>query len=206
MSRIGQPVRRALLVLAVALASSCATDSRPGDEWPESHPSENELSMTETGPVLRLPPAMQSVLDAYSPGFTPWALSDYSEEVVSFQRENPQESLFGVAGDFNGDGVQDVGLEGYDQQHELSFVILSEGGGFRIVELDPRRPLYYRPKRLKRPILLLREPPGIVQGPGSIEPEPLQLATDAIHWVYDGQASVIYYWRDGRFQAYTTGD
>lgn len=167
-----------------------------------------EVAMTREGPVLRLPPAMRRALDSYAPGFRAWRLEDYGREAVEAWTADPTNALFGVVGDFNGDGVRDVALDGHDGTYSYRFVILSsDSATFTIREL--RRKWRRSPREWngqKKPDFFLPARPGVVRGPESLEPEPLRLETDALHLVYDSQASVVLYWREGCFREYFTGD
>jgi hypothetical protein len=153
-------------------------------------------------------PAMRRVLDSYAPGFRPWRLEDYGREGMEAWAGDPANALFAVVGDFNGDGVPDVALDGHDRTHNYRFVILSsDSATFTVRELTRkwrRSPREWNGQ--KKPDFFLPARPGLVRAPESLEPEPLRLETDAIHVVYDSQASVVLYWREGCFREYFTGD
>ncbi|MBI4541197.1 MAG: hypothetical protein HY704_16980 [Gemmatimonadetes bacterium] len=113
---------------------------------------------------------MGAALAEYSQEYEPWRLEDYDTRVIEKSTTPRKLALFGVAGDFSGDGVTDVALQGHDAGDELFFVILSEAAGaFRVIELR-RRPrgtekiLSYlelvRPGQLHVPLSIAsREPP-----------------------------------------------
>lgn len=166
------------------------------------------LAMSDTGPVLRLPPGMHDALAAYAPRFRPWRLDEYYADVAA--RAGPPERLplFGVAGDFNGDGVVDVALQGHDAASEYFVAIVSEGASFRVVELL-KRPYVPDPGGPGRAAYLRPVPPGRVDVPPAVEalegPAPV-LTTDAFEEVFEGQVGVLYYWKDGRFVEYVLGE
>lgn len=180
-------------LLAVTALSGCADQ-------------ELHAAMTRDGPVLHLPRAMRKVLDEYAPGFQPWTLPEYGREAVETWSGSPGTPLFAVIGDFNGDSVKDIALEGRNRQHHFSFVILSRYDTFYVLELFPREARSLVPSDWKKPDFLMLQPPGVVESPPGLEPGPLQLETDAIHSIYDSQASVIYYWGQRGFLEYATGD
>lgn len=189
----------ALFGLWSAVAVACAQETSVRDP---------ELRMTPANSVLRLPPAMHRALDSYAPGYIPWRWDDYTLNVQHHvQTAEPpwgELPMFGVIGDFNGDGEIDVALSGHDGRRVLFFVVLSDGRDYRVVELRPPEP--WEAGR-RRPDFLHRVPPGPVAVPAELaEGPPLVLTADGVGWVYEGQAGGVYYWRGDRFEFVLTGD
>jgi hypothetical protein len=190
----------AALVLALTM-THCTRDAAPAVP---------ALRMAPEGVVLQLPLAMRRALDTYAPNFEPWHWEDYAANVQQHVRtaEPPWGELpmFGVVGDFNGDGRPDVALSGHDARRELLFILLSEGERYRAVELEPPRP--WRP-HAKQGAFMHRVSPGRLEVPEGWEeivgPPPV-LTADGVGWEYEGQAGGVYYWKDGRFLFYATSD
>ena len=69
---------------------------------------------------------MSVALDRFAPTFEPFSPTEYSPEIVrdsaSWRNEPPHQAK----GDFNGDGLQDLALNGHDKTRELLIVILSQ--------------------------------------------------------------------------------
>jgi hypothetical protein len=146
------------------------------------------VAMSAAGPVLQLPAAMRTALDAYEREFQPWRLQEYDERVVA--KQNEIGALFGVTADYNGDGRVDVALDGHNASDEMVIIILSEGTAYRVIELmrggrDPEA----RPRQQ----YLELYPAGSERNPG-------------VDIISEGQGGIAYYWKDGRFQEVVTGD
>ncbi|HEX7048734.1 MAG TPA: hypothetical protein VF188_00880 [Longimicrobiales bacterium] len=190
--------------------SGDATGDPAGDSIGDPAPISQEpyLAMSDSGPVLRLPAAMREALEAYAPEFRPWRLEEYEVEAAAHAGPPERLPLFGTIGDFNADGVRDVALQGHDAAQEYFVVLLSDGAVFRAVELY-RQPYHPDPDGPGRAAYLRRAPPGKVDVPPMLEslegPAP-ELVGDGIVEVFEGQASTLYYWKDGRFVRYITGD
>lgn len=86
--------------------------------------------------VLLLP-AMRHVLSRYDSTFRPWDYRTFAPAFKVLEPWCPHECLFGVIGDFNGDGRLDVALNGYARHASgVTVVILSTDSGYRVVELN----------------------------------------------------------------------
>lgn len=151
---------------------------------------------------------MQEALEAYQPAFRPWRLEDYKDEVAA-RAEAEALALFGVVGDFDGNGRPDVALQGRTEGLALFFVIMAHSDKARIISLqetpfvrwwgDAGRPEYLRlvrPGELSVPADVIEE----ISGP------PPVLHTDAFERIFEGQAGALYYWSVDRFEVYQTGD
>lgn len=167
------------------------------------------VQMRNGTPVLQLPAAMRSALDAYAPAYQPWTLAEYDERVSAKQAELG--ALFGVVADYNGDGRVDVALDGRADGEELLFVILSNADAYRVVELL-RRPR--DPSHQPRQEYLELYPAGIVDIPEGLREVlaeegtavPSRFDLPAVHHITEGHGGIAYYWKDGRFQTLVTGD
>ncbi len=197
-----------LPVLFGAVALPVFGCDRPDGREETSSGDVPRLAMGPGGPALELPRPMQAALEAYQPAFRPWRLEDYKDEVAA-RVEAEALALFGVVGDFDGNGYADVALQGRAEDLALFFVILASSDTARIIPLEetplPRwwtdggRPEYLRlvrPGELSVPESVIEE----ISGP------PPELDTDAFEVIIEGQAGALYYWSVDRFKVYQTGD
>jgi hypothetical protein len=151
---------------------------------------------------------MRDALRAYAPGYTPWRLQDYDTEAAAHAHGPSPIPLFGATGDFNGDGVSDLVLQGHDASNELSFVILSGQRAFTVIELL-RQPWPPEARSMKRRLYVQHIGPGKIDVPAGLAAAvgpPPTLATDAFEEVVEGEAGTLYYWKDGKFEQYPLGD
>lgn len=200
------------VLAAVAAASACAGErDERGSTADSVAPAPAQapgphVAYADTGPVIRLPPNMRRVLDDYAPEFSPWRRDAYARDVLAHFAADSAAPLFGAVGDFNGDGVPDVALQGYTRQHELFFVLLSAEDTVRVIELR-RRDLYFAPRGLERDRYLRTvtegEPLDVSR---ELSERPPALRHDAIMEIVEGRAAVLYYWTGERFDTYVVGD
>lgn len=174
----------------------------------ESDSSRLRVAMTDSGPLLVLPSAMYRALMEYAPDYRPWWLQEYDSAWADYvwRLEKERIPLFGAVGDFNGDGIYDVALQGRrdDYTRQYFFVIMSTGSSFRIEEIWKA----WHAKRWGRRVHLALLRPGtgkakeyfaIAEGPDAT------LAIDAFESVRGEDGSTIYYWKDGRLMSYSLG-
>ena len=178
--------------------------------------------------VLVLPAAMQAALQAFDSTFVPRRLSDYAPGHYDRRCPAPpdcpepwyqitdRQALFAAAGDFNGDRILDVVLDGENAREGARLIIMSDGSRFRVAILHslgvvPARIRQFRerPRAPDEAELGVGEGLAVV-GPGTIrsefEAEPLVLTTDAFVLHYFEKAAVIYYYRNGVWRSYTISD
>jgi hypothetical protein len=156
---------------------------------------------------LVLPARMQKVLDEFDPAFKPWNIGDYNPMYIEGYHYTDKQALSIVIGDFNGDGVKDVAMDGYNETDNLFICILSDGGKHHVLEIN------------RIPLSDIKESkldgiPGVwtylyfVPRDTFLWPmaDSLKLQGDAIGWILDGKGEGFYCYQEGKFVFHLTGD
>jgi hypothetical protein len=150
---------------------------------------------------LWLPPATRAAIERAVPGFQPWGFDHYDSDVQQFYFITMREAPWAVVGDFNGDGVDDVVIDGYTARKELRIVVLSDRGKERVLTLETH-------DRGAKPWssyqVLQFVAPGKV---GTNYSDDTKLIfTDAFNVYYWEKAGAMYYWEDDHFETFGTSD
>jgi hypothetical protein len=157
---------------------------------------------------LRLPSAMAVALVAVDSTFQPYREVDYLPLIREGYRPKPDETLYAVIGDFYGEGVPDLVVDGQGRDSSYLVALVSRRGGYqahvlhRAERRDPQAIRYDEEHGLW--VYLSRQAPGRIES--SFEVRPLDLRTDAVQVNYFEKSSVVYYWDEGDFKEYWTGD
>ena len=155
---------------------------------------------------------VQEALKKFDPYFEAWNETDFIPAVRQSYKATANQTLAGIVGDFNNDKIKDVALIGRNRTNNLLLAAVSEGEGYKVVEIDrsplidPRKEWIEGPKG-KEPglwVFLRHQKPGYVSS--HYENGSLQLKADAFTEDYFEKAAVLYYFKDGKFERYTTGD
>lgn len=113
------------MTLAVILAS-------PSFVWAEPHGPE----VSRQGEIyeLKLPAALNKALASFNPRFQPWVATDYAPEVRhgGHQERLKNRAPFALVTDVNGDGNDDLIVDGHDQQQSLLLGVVSQGSGYGV--------------------------------------------------------------------------
>lgn len=163
--------------------------------------------------VVVLPKVMREDLQEYDASFTTWNQNDYIPSLLKYYKFSTKQIPSAVIGDLNGDEILDVVLQGHNKNNDLLICVLSNGKNFKVAEIRK----YLRltdPKKKWLGVMGHKEyglwsyltftPSGKVGSP--IEEKPLDLKTDAFEFSRYEKASTLYYYKDGRFLEYSTGD
>jgi hypothetical protein len=167
-------------------------------------------------PTLVLPPAMKTALNRILPNFRVRQLREYPEYLWKsscngcepyWYRFNTRSAPFAVIGDFNGDQVLDVVVDGDTPQGAgRRAAILSSGGAYKasiIASLGDTPPPDGRERWTPGEGLRLIKK-GVHES--GYESRPLRLTTDAFEVSIFEKAAYIVYLRNGRWNEYITGD
>jgi hypothetical protein len=151
-------------------------------------------------PVLVLPDAMAQALKTFDPDFKPRRFADYPSWIRQDKAKlSAVQAPFAVVGDFNGDKVLDVVIDGDDRVSGRRLVILSSGAAFQVTEVDKER---RTPGEVRVGLTLVR--PGVVRSPH--ESKPLRLQTDAFEVDYYETSAKVVYLTGGTWHEYWTSD
>ncbi len=162
--------------------------------------------------VLNLSKEQKSAIRSYNQDFQIRKQADYLPSLLKQYTFSNRQLPFAVIGDFNGDGKNDVALQGHDKTRELLIAVLSSTGGPVVMEImrsalvDPKTEFYGMGDHNEYGLwmYLTFVPKGLVDSPFSNQP--LKLSTDAFELNYFEKASVLYYLNGWRFEKYVTSD
>ena len=89
------------------------------------------------GYELNLPAAIKAAISRFNPRFLPWQAIDYAPEVRhgAHQEKLKNRAPFALVTDINGDGKDDLILDGHDDQQSLLFGVLSKGSKYEVLIL-----------------------------------------------------------------------
>ena len=107
----------------------------PPVSW--AQPSAPVVSRQGEGYELKLPAAIKETLARFNPRFQPWQAIDYAPEVRhgAHQEKLKNRAPFALVTDVNGDGKDDLILDGHDDQQSLLLGVLSKGANYEVLIL-----------------------------------------------------------------------
>ena len=160
-----------------------------------------------------LPPALKKALFSYDSTFKTWDQDDYLPSLVSFYAFTSTQAPFAVIGDFNGDTTLDIILQGHTAKNSILLAIFSNLKEYNIIEIEksdlgnPKEDWYGvgdNQKEYGLWVYLSLVSPGKKKSP--YEKKTLYLKTHAFQIEYFEKASVLYYYKKGKFIEYVTSD
>jgi len=198
----------ARVLLAVMILSFCS----PGIVLDFAADEEPSVGMAGNERVLNLGKEQRMAIRGYNPDFQIRRQADYLPSLLKQYPFSNRQLPFAVIGDFNGDGRNDVVLQGHDKTNELLIAVLSSSSGPSVMEImksalvDPKTESYGMGDHNEYGlwVYLTFVPRGMVDSPFSNRP--LKLSTDAFELNYFEKASVLYYLSGWKFQKYVTSD
>lgn len=148
---------------------------------------------------LQLPSQIQATLKGYDSTFICWQFDEYDEFTQQSYQVNHHQLPYAIVGDFNGDGKQDVILDGHNHVNRVILAVLSSNEAFGIIELGQFA--YISPTNEQSWLQFI--PKGtMVQ---AFESESIELKADAFEWV-SAKGSSVWHFDNGRFSEVVTGD
>jgi hypothetical protein len=159
---------------------------------------------------LWLPPHLLATLRVVDSAFAPYQDAEYRPDLLGWYPANTHGRPYAVIADFNGDGRQDVVVDGQSPSRIRRIVLLSGRSGFRALLLtdQPRdaRTQLVSPATGQRTVYLSYVAPGRIDSSPELEDSALVLRHPAFEVGYWEQAGVLYYWDGRKFAEYVTGD
>jgi hypothetical protein len=198
-------LRRFFFVALVAAAGCAPRDAQQDRPVVEASPAAPAIELTDSAAFrLSLPTAMVRVLHDSVPGFEPWSMDHYDPDVRKSYFLSFRSVPSAVIGDFNGDGIPDVAIDGRTGTEAITAVLLSERGGYRFIVIRRTGFNAVTAVRGRSIEYLAFQPPGKI-GPGQTA-DSLMLRTDAFEYVWDEKAALLYYWTGKEFKQWQTSD
>ena len=178
-----------MLVQVVVLV---ATLGSPGGPCPI-------VEQTGSGFALRLPTTFQHCLLEAAPGFRPWSLADYSEDIRTGYRFSLRQTPWAVTGDFNGDGWCDLVIDGHVATRSCRLVVWGgtkpTASAIETSALSPGVPLSSALEFCR---------PGHIES--NFSDDSMDLFTDGFSDNDWQEAAVLHFWRNGHFEDFQTDD
>ena len=188
------------------VVGSCARQDRVQSQSTGSASSTTAAPLTTTATKktqLELPQAMRTALDQFAPSFEPFSPAEYSRDVVTDSASWVANTPYQAKGDFNGDGLPDLALNGHDDTRELLIVLLSQpDSSYKVYPLKDigRQPTYNHDVTLP----LSAAPPGYALN--APPPHPERLPHGGIVVNYPPPTSAVFYWNGSSFVQFFGGD
>jgi len=125
--------------------------------------------------------------------FRIWSVEEYDPSVRRAYRAGPDDGLVWAAGDYNGDGIQDLTVTGVKQGKPVVLALVSRGTSFRVVTVigGPVTPddTAGAPRTLT---LRHADAPA-----GEVGPDAVLISFRDKNW--PGRPPELYFWRSDRF-------
>jgi hypothetical protein len=151
---------------------------------------------------LVLPASMTRLLAQAHPGFRPWQISDFDPDIQQSYKFTGHQAPWAVIGDFNGDGVTDVVIDGHDDAVAYRICLVSVAGDTAYAALTLETDTY--PPRGPRSRELLHQGPGVVGT--NYDDSTLTITTEAFHDYFFEKAAIMYYWQQDHFAKFDSAD
>lgn len=174
---------------------------------------EPSISLVGNEHVLIMGKDQEAAIKAYNPAFQIRKQTDYIPSLVKGYRFSSRQALFAVVCDLNGDGKEDLVIDGHDDANNLLIAVVSSKSGPYVLEINKWQPLatpkddyYGMGDHVEYGLSDYLEfvPKGEINSPH--EEHPLKLSTDAFELGIYEKGSAVFYLKDGKFQSYATSD
>ncbi len=92
--------------------------------------------------TLSLPSQMVAEFKKVAPSFKQYPPKNFPKEITDEYKFSKNQMISAVIGDFNGDSVSDVIIQGYDKEGDITYKILSSGKGYKFSPFGNRHGSY----------------------------------------------------------------
>jgi len=152
---------------------------------------------------LIIPECMKEKLNLYDPEFIIWKLDDYDSFYLKSYSITDKQLPFAVIGDFNGDGTEDLAVEGHNNIATKFIALVSDSNDYNVIEIETSE-LNKSNGKYYSGVVYSYTGPGLIKS--EWESSPLELLNDAIMCTIPESAALVYYYKDGKFITYMTAD
>lgn len=167
-----------------------------------SHSFGQNIIVDKNNSTLQLPDNMKQILYTYEPDFISYEMKNYEEIISSTYQTNEKQLPWAIIGDFNGDEINDVVIDGHNNKLELLIAILSKSDSFFVHEIN--RAQYFSPDLELKWSSLSYVPRGTILR-SNYEENTFELTSDAFE-LSSEKGTTVYYFKDGKFLIYVTSD
>lgn len=186
--------RRAALALCGAAAVLALCSATPN---PQAPPPCAEV-VTKGGAVsVRMPEPLHAALQAAAPGFRPFSMADYTNDVRKAYHVTPLQAPWAVVGDFDADGFCDLLIDGRTRTDTYRLCAWGAPEGPRVMTLGRRRVRAVAPSAAAL-ALVPRSVVAIKR-----RPDPRTRLGDGFEVQVAGKPAQSFYWKQVRFARLT---
>ena len=153
-------------------------------------------------PVLEIPTAGLRAIDIAVPGFIPWSIADYTQDIQSEYQATSRQLPWAVIGDFDGDGRSDLVLDGHTGERQYRLCLWGGADSARVAIISDEA---FGPSSVPRDFVLMYRSPG-VHFSNWEDDEYVSLFNDAFLAYYYGKSGGIMYWSQGEWKAFHAVD
>ena len=185
-------MRRTILLAALATVSICLGRGEARIPGPA-------IVQVGANYELVLPDAMATAIQRAVPGFRVETLASYDADIQKYYKCTSRQAPWAVVGDFDGDGVQDLVVDGYvgDRCHRLCVWGATTDVDTILGQVGDRqgRPFHS---------VLMYAPPG--EQSTNFSDDVVFIFADAyVHYIFE-RAGSTWYWKDGRWNEFGSSD
>lgn len=82
--------------------------------------------------AMALTEQMKAAIEKFDRGFRMWDIADFSEKQIRNYPYSEKSLPYAIKGDYNGDGIEDIVVSGWNLEGNISLALLSSGTGYRV--------------------------------------------------------------------------
>ncbi|USN48051.1 MAG: hypothetical protein H6626_02875 [Pseudobdellovibrionaceae bacterium] len=162
---------------------------------------------------LELGEKVKKTVKEYDANFEVYKFDDFMPTVKKSLKPDSKQNFVSVIGDMNGDKVLDVILSGYNKKNDILIAVVSSEKEYKVIEISKGAKTSLKEnwmvtisgkKEYGLSDFISYEKPRKVKSP--YEKDELDLKNDAFSLNFWEKSSTIYYFKNGKFEPYTTSD